>query len=397
MTGSIFKLTFAGLRSRLRAPSGARLADRLAIAAFALFLAVPFAGYLLREPVLPTNENRALHPMPDWPVKRWQWISFPFTFDRYFNDRVGFRPELLALRRRILLDGLGDSTANFVWLGRDGWLFTNNAGPNSLPPPPDEAERRLAGWVDALRARRDWLAARGIRYVVLVAPEKSSIYPEFLPDFVRRHPPPEIGALLRDRLGPAFILDPTDAIRAEKSTTPHLYFRLDTHWTDSGAFPAYRELGDWLARALPGFRTKPYERFRHRPNVTEECDLAKALGRPLEELAEAMVNYHVDDDPYLPRPDDPILAKLRDRPDRLSHIVPAVMESPFGVGRAVYLHDSFGQNLRRLMASDFRRLVCAGTYGFPTDVIEAEKPDVVIQLFVARAVTLADAKPIRLD
>ncbi len=392
MLGVLPKPTFAPPRWRTRVS-----ADRLAIAVFALFLVAPFAGFLLREPKQPANENRPLHPAPDLPVKRWQWISFPFVFDAYFADRIGFRPELLALRRRIHLDALGEPTSDLVWLGRDGWLFTNTIGPFNLPPPPAEAERRLAGWADALRARRDWLAARGIRYVVLVAPDKSSIYPEFLPDFARRHPPPDYGALLRERLGDEFILDPTDAIVAAKPTTPHLYFRLDTHWTDAGAFPAYRALGDRLARARPGFRAKPIERFRHRPNVTEECDLAKALGRPPERLAEAMTNYHVDDDPYLPRPDDPIVAQLRARDDRLAHIEPAAMEAPFGVGRAVYLHDSFGHNLKRMLASDFRRLVCAGTYGFPMDVIDAEKPDVVIQLFVARAMMQRDAAPIALE
>jgi alginate O-acetyltransferase complex protein AlgJ len=397
MTTTRTPISFAKLRSFLRSPSTnrARLADRLAIALFAAFLAVPFVGFLVRDPVQPANENRPLHPRPDWPTKRWQWITFPFTFDRYFNDRVGFRPELLGLRRRVLLDALGDSTADLVWVGRDGWLFTNSIGPNNLPMPPAEVEQRLAGWVDALRARHDWLAARGIRYVVVVAPEKSSIYPEFLPETIRRHPPPEIGAILRERLGPEIILDPADAIRAAKPTTPRLYFQFDTHWIDPGAFIAYRELGDRLARAVPGFRAKPYERFWHQPYVNDDCDLPKALGRPPAEWREEETIFRVEGDSYLERPDDPIHAKLRDRKDGLRHVLPYLVESPFGVGRAVYLHDSFGHNLRRMLASDFRRLVCAGTYGFPTDVIEAEKPDVVIQLFVARAVTLADAKPIR--
>jgi alginate O-acetyltransferase complex protein AlgJ len=394
MIGSIPKFSFARLRSRLRAPAGGRLADRLAIAVFALFLVAPFVGHLVRKPKLPVNENRPLHPRPDWPAMRWQWISFPFMFDHYFNDRVGFRTELLALRRRIHLDALGDSTSDLVWLGRDGWLFTNNIGPNNLPPP--DAEQRLNNWVDALRSRRDWLAARGIRYLVVVAPEKSSIYPEFLPDAVRRHPPPEYGALLRERLGD-FVLDPTDGVLAEKATTPQLYFRLDTHWTDAGAFPAYQTLGARLGRELPGFRTKPSARFRTETVINDNADLAKALGRPKRDWVEDMPMYHVTHDPIVRLSNDPILTKLRELRGGLRHVQPLAIESPVGVGRAVLLHDSFGHNLVRMLASDFRRLVCAGTYGFPKDVIEAEKPDVVIQLLVARAVTQTEAKPIRLD
>ncbi len=396
MLSFLAKPSFARPQWRIRTTAGTRLADRLAIAVFALFLVVPLVGSFLRKPKVPYGENRTLHPKPDWPLKRWQWTTFPFTFDRYFNDRVGFRPELLALRRRILLDALGDSTADLVWIGRDGWLFTNSIGPNSVPMPRDESERRLAGWVEALRTRRDWLAARGIRYVVVIAPEKSSVYPEFLPDAIRRHPPPDYSKFLKDQLGD-LIDDPTAALVEAKATTPQLYFQLDTHWTDAGAFVTYRELERRLANEMPGFRAKPMHRFRPRAWQTPNCDLARALGRPPNLCEEAMAIYDVPHDPFARLPNDPIMVQLNRMENRLAHIEPLVVEAPSGIGRALFLHDSFGHNLKRMLASDFRRLVCAGTYGFPTDVIEAEKPDVVIQLFVARAVTLADAKPIRLE
>lgn len=398
MTGTLPNLLVASLRQNLRRPRfhHAKIGNQLAIAVFALFLAVPFAGSFLRKPSVPYSENRTLHPKPDWPSKRWQFQTFPWMFDRYFGDRLGFRPELLALRRRILLEALDDSTADLVWVGRDGWLFTNTIGPFNLPPPPAEAERRLAGWVDALRARRDWLAKRGIRYVVVVAPEKSHVYPELLPATIHRHPPPDRIRPLKDRLGD-LIVDPTAALLAAKATTPQLYFQLDTHWTDAGAFVAYRELDARLARELPGFLSKPMDRIRPRPWHTPNCDLARALGRPPNRCDEVMAIYDVPHDPFARLPNDPIVAELNRMEHRLAHIEPLVVEAPNGVGRALFLHDSFGHNLKRLWASDFRRLVCAGTYGFPTDVIEAEKPDVVIQLFVARAVSLTDAIPIRLE
>ena len=37
-------------------------------------------------------------------------------------------------------------------------------------------------WImDDLVARRDWLAERGIKYLVVVAPNKNTVYPEMLP------------------------------------------------------------------------------------------------------------------------------------------------------------------------------------------------------------------------
>ena len=44
-----------------------------------------------------------------------------------------------------------------------------------------------------------------------------------------------------------------------------------------------------------------------------------------------------------------------------------------------------------MFASDFQRLTAAGTYGFPTALIEAEQPQVVIQLFVDRVLRVVPA------
>jgi hypothetical protein len=48
------------------------------------------------------------------------------------------------------------------------------------------------------------------------------------------------------------------------------------------------------------------------------------------------------------------------------------------------LHDSFGVQLRYLLGPDCRRLLAVGSYGLPAKLVEAEKPQVVIQLMVER-------------
>jgi hypothetical protein len=49
------------------------------------------------------------------------------------------------------------------------------------------------------------------------------------------------------------------------------------------------------------------------------------------------------------------------------------------------LHDSFGVDLGRLLASDCSRLTMVGTYGLPVAVVEQEQPQIVVQLLVDRA------------
>jgi hypothetical protein len=59
--------------------------------------------------------------------------------------------------------------------------------------------------------------------------------------------------------------------------------------------------------------------------------------------------------------------------------------------RAVLLHDSFGAQLPQFLREDFSRLVTRNTVDFERELVEAERPDVVIQLMAERR--LASYRP----
>ena len=48
------------------------------------------------------------------------------------------------------------------------------------------AAKDLDAWTRVLEERRDWLAARGIAYLFVVAPNANTIYPEYMPDRIRK-------------------------------------------------------------------------------------------------------------------------------------------------------------------------------------------------------------------
>lgn len=372
-------------------PASSHLANRLTVAAFALFLAVPLVGSFVMTPVQPVGEKRPRHPVPYAPTVKWKAQAFPLLFDNYFADRVGFRGDLLAVRQRLLVERLGDSISDTTWVGRDGWLFVNCVGPGDLPALQPDPAVQVQRWADALDERRRWLAARGIRYVVVVAPEKSSVYPEHLPAWAGRHPPPDLLTPLAARVP---VVNPLPALVAAKAAGVQLYHKLDSHWTCPGADVAYRELGRHLEHDWPGYRMKPPDAFAARTVRSVDRDLAQALGRPDDVGPEEVVQFEerAGEAPRLAA--DELAARMEPHADRLKNLKPHLSVSPTGFGRAVLLHDSFGMKVLRLMASDFGRLAAVGTYGFPTNVIEAERPDVVIQLLVARA--LPFVKPARL-
>jgi hypothetical protein len=364
------------------------------IAVFLVALALPLGGFLFRKPEQPGHENRRLSPPPQLVAERWAVQTFPPMFEAYFNDRVGFRKKMLRLRRSVVFDAFGDSPADLAWVGRDGWLYVNPLGPGvALPAAAPSPEPAVEAWAAALADRHRELAARGVRYVVLVAREKSGVYPEYLPATYQRHPVPDLVTPLLDRLAAAGV-PAIDALphllRAKAEQSRPLFFQKDSHWTDAGAFAAYAALGAELERLVPGYRAKPMAAFRTVPVVRRDADLAVALGLSGERAAEPCEIFTEPESGVRDLPAADVERAVEAAGDRLRSLPTRLTETPNRRVRGVLLHDSFGVDLGRLLASDFARFASAGTYGLPMELIDAENPDVVVQLFVERALRSKD-------
>ncbi len=372
-----------------------RIANVAIILLFAAGILAQAYGFFCRDAVWPANENRPQNSPPPLLWKRWAFHVFPYMFDAYFNDRVGYRSELLDLKRNITYDIMGETTSNIVWVGKNDWLFFDCVGKfPQVAALNGTLEPNVEAWASVLEKRRDWLAKRGIVYIVYIAREKSIIYPEYLPDSLQRHPPTDLvpGFLARLKQSNVPAIDPYRHLIAAKPMAIHpLYLMNDSHWSGTGMSVGYRPLADELARAVPGYRAKPDTAFNFLPYVRLEADLTTALGLNPGDKTEATVHCGEPNNPSMEVPDDDVAALLVSGGKPLAHLPSRRTLCPTATPRGVMLHDSFGADFRRMFASDFQRLTAAGTYGFPTALIEAEKPHVVIQLFVDRVLRVVPA------
>src|SRR5690606_26345033 len=90
----------------------------------------------------------------------------------------------------------------------------------------------LDGWRRVLEERRDWLAARGIRYTLVFAPNAQTIYGEYLPQSMNRvRDESRLDQLIKHMRGPygVEIIDLRAPLIAAKSQM-RTYHRTDTHW-----------------------------------------------------------------------------------------------------------------------------------------------------------------------
>jgi hypothetical protein len=357
-----------------------RAADWGVIGVFVVGLAVVSFGTFVREPP-PLDENRSRHPPPPLAADRETLLAYPAVFDRYFGDRVGYRDVLLGWHLTVSNSVFVEPASTKAWVGRDGWLFLNVNPPTDRPDLKPTIAERVDDWADALAARHDYLTARDIGYVVMVVPDKSSVYPEYLSGRPARHPPPEPTARLTERLTAreVRVVDPLPALRAAKQHAQHpLYTRRDSHWTFDGGRVAYRLLADALALPDP----LPEDGYEM-PELPFTPDLGRLVGLPEAERTE--VRRVPTPRGRVVRQDEEVFAARF--PSRVWNLglKPCLYTCPDAPGPAVVVfHDSFGPPLLRYLSADCRRVAAVPTDSFEPGLIDEEKPAVVVQQIVAR-------------
>ncbi len=358
-----------------------RLADLAVILLFAVGLGVVGFGTFFREQP-PLVENRDRHPLPPLAAKRHVLQDYPRWFDLYFGDRVGYRDVLIDWRNRTRYQVFGEPATDRGWIGRDGWLFTNVDDPDRTRPTAPSVDERVRRWADALAERHAALEARGIRYVVLVPPDKSSVYPEHLAGYFARHPPPEPAARLAELLAERGVpcVNPLPHFLQEKGQAPHpLYHRLDSHWTHDGARAAYR----LLVNEVGGFEPLGDDGYTVTAK-TFDGDLGRLVGLPEREWGEPGREWKVRDR----------VVKREDQPAWVANLPPeakppslpprAYTCAAAGGPAAVLFRDSFGEQLVPFLTADFRRCAVVSSENVEWAVIDAERPAVVVQQIVAR-------------
>ena len=140
--------------------------------------------------------------------------------------------------------------------GNEDWLFLGNAHDQSI------AKLRLAiepsasdikDIIEDFSALTEAASQSGTQVALLIGPNKSSVYTEYLPEEVA---PSEkrYSTIITDELRGILnlqVVDPTDLLIKNKSDEGYLYWRTDTHWNQKGAYIAYRSLLDELKLNVP--------------------------------------------------------------------------------------------------------------------------------------------------
>lgn len=173
---------------------------------------------------------------------------------------------------------------NGVLHGKDGWLFLfegSNMVSELFFDPIQTLGETIAEWQQLLLGRRERIEALGAKYFHFWAPDKFSVYPEYLPDQLKLCPDTP-AQVIQQMNAPAelseILIDMLPAFHAAKAGDL-LYWKTDTHWTYEGALVAYHVLCNIL-------NTPPILDLMERPrNIAERVlDLGGKISPKKTEL-----------------------------------------------------------------------------------------------------------------
>jgi hypothetical protein len=254
----------------------------LVLAGFVVFLVVPLILTLVgRRPG--ASDNRKPSPAPALRGDALLQTSTYQQLDRYLQDRFAFRALAIRISAK-LNDKLWKGDTDQVRRGKGEWLYyqpsLTQLCTESMSPRQGTAV--LEGLVSALQHN-----GKTVRY--LLAPEKTSIYPENL---TKRSVTDSQCALsareqIRKGLGSHdWFLDIYDALFQLKASSPQpIYQPRDTHWTEQGAGVMLRTLvnsvqpGLWNDAEYENRGDQPFE-----PDLTRLLGLPQAISTPHYEV-----------------------------------------------------------------------------------------------------------------
>jgi alginate O-acetyltransferase complex protein AlgJ len=341
------------------------------------------------QTVWSSTEKRRLAERPALDLKPGTLTTFPSRFEAYFNDHFGYRNLFIRRYNRIMKKYFAKSPVPNVLIGKNNWLFfTDSNLIEDFVGVDLFTEEELETWRLNLEHKRNWLAKHGIRYLFVVAPNKQTIYPEYLPDYLQKERGQsrlqQLVAYLKTH-SDVSILDLSDVL-AEAKKRHRIYHMTDTHWNDRGAYTAYRAIMDRIRQWYPEIPSAQNRIIESESTLGPGGDLAGML-----DMADAMQEKR----PAL-RVQSTCLPQKIQGIDELDLITPNKPKSVMtkcdkSKMRAVVFRDSFFEPLIPFMAEDFNQIVYIWTqydHSIMEKLIEQQKPQIVIEEMVERLLIL---------
>ncbi|MDY6903314.1 MAG: hypothetical protein SWH61_01390 [Thermodesulfobacteriota bacterium] len=219
--------------------------------------------------------------------------EYPGEYESFFNDNFGLRQHFVDLHDLMKFFVLRDSPRpNYVLRGKEGWLFfAHNIALDTYRRNSLLTDHELNNFKNIFHEKAQFLEGLGIKFIVIIYPQKATIYPEYMPSTVKQR-----GGISRmdqviDTLQQETnisVLDLRDILYQHKSKY-RLFHKVDTHLNYLAGFFASVAVADTVSRWYPEVRKYDITDYSLQNKLEQGGDLARMAN--LQEILTEEVTY----------------------------------------------------------------------------------------------------------
>lgn len=321
--------------------------------------------------------------MASKPVMDFSYLdNFPGPYEKYYNDNFTIRSIMVKNYNLLNLEVFKKSPVpDQVVIGKDKWLFMAGKELESYEGKNRFEQSELEAYKEELEYRKKYLEERGCKFYFVIAPVKANIYPEKMPAEIFRFNKQSWGEQLNEYLEANCDVKPINVYNILRANKDHelLYYMIDNHWNELGAFYAATEIFKRFQKDFPEIEIASLEDYNIVKSVKKIGNIAQMLS--------GIGNY--SDYTFQLIPKSGFQAQ-----DVTPAGYPVVKGFPYPADyekdkeikgsakpKILIITDSYGVNIFPFIAEGFGRSVKifdAWQYKLNEDLVNAEKPDIVL-------------------
>ncbi len=340
---------------------------------FVILCLTPFIGMLILGP----SQAASNEVLAKSPALRERDGSFnPDFFSdamAYFEDHFALRQEMVTANAVLTASIFRESAAQDVILGSDGWLYYADTLADFEGSTPMSG-RQLWCAAHTLALIQEYVRGQGGEFVFTVAPNKNTLYPDFMPERYQKSESPSNLELLAALLAEKSVTycDLLTVLRQEEQP---VYYRTDSHWNDYGSALAH----DALLKTLSRDASLAQEDFAQADHLGDLYEMLYPAGKQTEaclSLARGRTFAYV--------------GTVRGADDMTIRTVCRGQS-----GSLLMFRDSFGNTLHADMAESFANACFSRAMPYDLTQMEEERADtVVIEIVERNLIKLATEPPV---
>lgn len=333
------------------------------------------------------DENRIFHDSLSLNINKLD--NFPEDCENYIADNFSFRTPFMQLYKDIKMNIFHVSPSDndeSVLIGSDHRYFIGSEEKKLYEREHTFSSAQLDSFQAEWLYRMNHFKERSIKSYVLIAPTALEVYPDNLPANIQQLAYNNQSMQLKKRLNklyPNQITYPLSTLKT-KANLENLYFKLDNHWNQLGAYYGIKDLFKTIHKEEPNTNFDFMKHITLSETETTGGYLATLIGKPnlkekvpLVELKESSFkavqlfgfkapenfNYQFDYEKHFKNP----AAKNKQK--------------------VLIIRDSFGDDCIPFLAQAYEETLFifdAWQYGRNEEIIDRYKPDVIIYITYER-------------